>query len=105
MKRLTSKLSYFYLHRMAISGPKLNYLEAMSCTVSMQRSSVTTRLYFSYHLSQTRSVSCQRRADREISEETGMKLPGIRKGNMKSGVLCCCLEMCKDFPEKNSKCV
>lgn len=34
-----------------------------------------------------------------------MKLPGIRKGNMKSGVLCCCLEMCKDFPEKNSKCV
>lgn len=87
MEHLTSELSYFYLHSMAISGPKLNYLEAMSCTVSMQRSSVTTRLYFSYHLSQTHSVSCQsRRADKEISEETGMKLSGIRKGNMKSAV-------------------
>lgn len=104
VNHLTSELRYFYIHRIAISGPKLNYLEPASCTVRMQRSSVTAGLPFPYWLSQTCcSSSCQtRRADRENSEEPSKKMQRKKeKGGGKSVVLCCCLEKCKDVPEKN----
>lgn len=62
------------MRRIAISGPKLNYLEATSGTVSLQSSSVTARLSFPSRLSQTCcSISHpSRRADRETSEKQRM---------------------------------
>jgi len=53
MKCLTSNLRHFCKHRIAISGARLNYLEAMSRAVSLQSSAVATGLSFPYWLSQT----------------------------------------------------